>query len=259
VQFWQWAEPAETDPPAESLEGSDAVVHLAGEPVAQRWNTAVKQRIRSSRVEGTRHLVKAISRLDRKPAVLVSGSAVGFYGSRGDEVLTEESAPGQGFLPQICEDWEQQAQQAGAEGVRVVCVRTGIVLGMEGGALPQMLPPFRLGVGGRLGSGRQWMPWIHIADIAGLIDFAVKTGSLQGPLNGCAPNPVTNEEFSRDLGQALHRPALLPVPEFSLKLLFGEMAGVMLASQRAVPKTALAHNYQFRFPQLPAALAQLLR
>jgi uncharacterized protein (TIGR01777 family) len=258
VRFWQWAEPERTDPPAESLDGSQAVIHLAGEPVAQRWTDEAKQRIRSSRVEVTSRLVSAISRLQSKPSVLVSASAVGYYGSRGDEVLTEDSLPGRGFLPDICVEWEQRAQQATVAGVRVVCLRTGIVLGTEGGALPQMLPPFRLGFGGPMGNGEQWMPWIHLDDIVGLIDFASKTESLHGPLNGCSPNPVTNREFSSQLGRALHRPAVVPVPGFAIKLLFGEMAQVVLASDRAVPKAALAGGYCFHFPELCAALNQLL-
>ena len=258
VHFWEWTDPERTSPPAESLDGSDAVINLAGEPVAQRWNEAVKQRIRSSRVQGTSRLVDALRAMPRPPAVLVNASAVGYYGSRGDEVLTETSPPGKGFLPDVCKEWEQQAQQAAPLGSRVVCVRTGIVLGTEGGALPQMLPPFRLGVGGRLGSGKQWMPWIHIDDIVGLIDFAVNTRTVQGPLNACSPNPVTNADFSRELGRVLHKPALLPVPEFAIQLLFGEMAEVVLASDRALPQAAVAAGYPFRFPELPAALIKLL-
>ncbi len=259
VHFWEWPDPEQRDPPPESLEGSDAVVGLAGEPVAQRWNEKVKHSIRASRIDLTGHLVKAISQLRHQPTVLVSGSAVGYYGSRGDEVLTEESAPGHGFLPDVCQEWEQRAQQAASLGLRVVCVRTGIVLARESGALAQMLPPFRFGIGGKLGSGRQWMPWIHIDDIVGLFDFALKTGTVHGPLNACSPNPVTNAEFTRKLGQTLHRPAILPVPEISLKLLFGEMGQVILASDRALPKAALAAGYQFRFPELSAALNQLLK
>ena len=258
VHFWEWADPAQTRPPLESLEGSDAVINLAGEPVAQRWDSTVKQRIRSSRVQGTSRLVDALRDLRRPPAILVSASAVGYYGSRGDEVLTEASAPGQGFLPDVCKEWEQQAQQAVALGLRVVCFRIGIVLGTESGALPQMLLPFRLGVGGRLGSGKQWMPWIHVDDIVGLMDFAVKTATMHGPLNACSPNPVTNADFSKELGRVLHRPALLPVPEFSIRLLFGEMAQVVLASDRALPKVALGAGYEFHYPELPAALTNLL-
>lgn len=259
VRFWEWADPAQTGPPPDSLEGSHAVINLAGEPVAQRWSEAVKQRIRSSRIEGTSNLVNAISQLQRRPAVLVNASAVGYYGSRGDEVLAEDSAPGQGFLPELCVEWERRAHRATEAGVRVVCVRTGIVLGTEGGALPQMLLPFRLGLGGPLGSGAQWMPWIHIDDIVGLIDFALRTESIQGPLNGCSPNPVTNREFSTELGRALHRPALIPVPGFAIRLAFGEMAQVLLASDRALPKVALSAGYCFHFPQICAALNQLLR
>jgi len=259
VRFWKWDEPERTAPPLESLEGSDAVVHLAGEPVAQRWTQEAKQRIRASRIDVTGNLVRAISQLQRKPSVLISGSAVGYYGSRGNEVLTEDSAPGRGFLPDLCVEWERQAQQATASGLRVVCLRTGIVLGVEGGALAQMLTPFRLGIGGPLGTGEQWMPWIHAEDIVGLIDFALKTEGVQGPLNGCAPNPLTNREFSSQLGRALHRPAVVPMPEFAIKILFGEMAQVILASDRMLPKAALAAGYGFHFPELCAALNQLLR
>jgi uncharacterized protein len=259
VRFWQWTDPEQNEPPLESLEGSHAVIHLVGEPVAQRWTDAAKQRIRSSRLDVTSNLVKAISRLKRKPSVLVSASAVGYYGSRGDEVLTEDSAPGQGFLQDLCVEWERRAQPATALGVRVINLRTGIVLGTESGALPQMLTPFRLGMGGPLGSGKQWIPWIHIDDMVGLIDFAVKTESLRGPLNACSPNPMTNNDFSKELGRAMHRPAAITTPEFAIKLLFGEMAEVILASDRALPKAALAAGYSFNFPELQAALNQLLR
>jgi len=190
---------------------------------------------------------------------LLSGSAVGFYGSRGDEVLTEDSAPGSGFLADLCVEWERRAELATASGLRVVCLRTGIVLGVERGALAKMLTPFRLGIGGPLGTGDQWMPWIHADDIAGLIDFALKTESVQGPLNGCAPNPVTNRDFSSQLGRVMHRPAVVPMPEFAIKLLFGETAQLILASDRMLPKAALAAGYGFHFPELCAALNQLLR
>ena len=241
-------------PPVES----DVVIHLAGEPVAQRWTPAAKQRIRESRVAGTRNLVDALGRLPRRPEALICASAIGYYGSRGDEILTESSAPGNGFLPEVCKAWEKEAQAAESFGIRVVRVRTGLVLAAGGGALQRMLPPFRMGVGGRLGSGRQWMSWIHLEDLTAMFQFTVES-QVRGPLNGVAPQPATNSEFTRELARILRRPAVFPVPEFALRLLFGEMADVLLASQRVVPAAAQAAGFRFRFPQLPPALADLLR
>jgi uncharacterized protein (TIGR01777 family) len=241
-------------PPPES----DVVIHLAGEPVGQRWTPEAKRRILDSRVAGTRNLVEALGRLTRRPETLICASAIGYYGSRGDEVLTESSAPGSGFLPEVCVAWEREAQAAEAFGMRVVRVRTGIVLDSNGGALVRMLPPFRMGLGGRLGSGRQWMSWIHVEDLAALFQFAVES-QVRGPLNAVAPNAVTNSEFTRELARALRRPAVFPVPGFALRLLFGEMADVLLASQRVAPGAAEAAGFQFRFPQLAAALESLLR
>jgi uncharacterized protein (TIGR01777 family) len=243
-------------PPPESLREADAIIHLAGEPLAQRWTAAAKQRIRESRVAGTRNLVEALAKLPRRPDVLICASAIGYYGSRGDEVLTESSAPGSGFLPEVCVAWEREAQAAEAFGMRVVRVRTGVVLDARGGALVRMLPPFRMGVGGRLGSGRQWMSWIHLEDLAALFQFALES-QVRGPLNGVAPNPVTNSDFTRELAHALRRPAVFPVPGFALRLLFGEMADVLLASQRVVPGAAEAAGFRFRFPQLAPALESL--
>ena len=245
-------------PPAESLREADAVIHLAGEPLAQRWTVEAKRRIRESRVAGTRHLVEALAALPRRPDVLVCASAIGYYGSRGDEVLTESSAPGSGFLPEVCVAWEREAQAAEAFGMRVVRVRTGIVLDTNGGALVRMLPPFRMGLGGRLGSGRQWMSWIHLEDLTALFQFAVER-QVRGPLNAVAPYAVTNSEFTRELARALRRPAVFPVPGFALRLLFGEMADVLLASQRVAPGAAEAAGFRFRFPQLAPALEGLLR
>ena len=245
-------------PPAESLREADAVIHLAGEPLAQRWTAEAKRRIRESRVAGTRNLVAALAALPRRPEALICASAIGYYGSRGDEVLTESSAPGSGFLPEVCVAWEREAQAAEAFGMRVVRVRTGLVLDAGGGALVRMLPPFRMGLGGRLGSGRQWMSWIHLEDLAALFQFAVES-QVRGPLNAVAPNPVTNSDFTRELAHALRRPAVFPVPEFALKMLFGEMADVLLASQRVAPAAAEAAGFRFRFPQLAPALESLLR
>ena len=240
-------------PPAES----DVVIHLAGEPVAQRWTAEARQRIRESRIAGTRNLVDALGRLPRRPKALICASAIGYYGSRGDEILTESSAPGSGFLPEVCVAWEREAQAAESFGIRVVRMRTGLVLAAGGGALQRMLPPFRMGVGGRLGSGRQWMSWIHLEDLTAMFLFAVES-QVRGPLNGVAPQPATNSEFTRELARMLRRPAVFPVPEFALRLLFGEMADVLLASQRVVPAAAQAAGFRFRFPQLSPALEDLL-
>jgi uncharacterized protein (TIGR01777 family) len=233
------------------------VVHLAGEPLAQRWTAEAKRTIRESRVEGTRALVGSLARLSPRPAMLVSASAVGIYGSRGDQLLTEDSAPGSGFLADVCAEWERTAGVANALGIRVVIVRTGVVLG-HGGALARMLPVFKLGLGGRLGSGRQWMSWIHIDDLTALIEFVLSGARLRGPVNATAPNPVTNAEFTRTLASALHRPAFAVVPAFALKMLFGEMASVLLDSQRVLPKAAQAAGFQFRYPDLGPALAGLV-
>ena len=245
------------EPPAGALE-CDAVVHLAGEPVAQRWNGGVKQAIRESRVTGTRNLVQALSKQAAKPTVLVCASAVGYYGSRGDDVLTESAGPGSGYLAEVCVAWEKEAQAAEALGIRVVRVRTGIVLDAKGGALQRMLPPFKLGVGGKLGDGRNWMPWIHLEDLAGIFEFAL-SAPLAGAVNGAAPNPVRNSEFTRSLAAAVHRPALFPVPKLALKVMYGEMAEVVFASQRALPQAAESAGFRFKFPQLDAALADVLK
>lgn len=251
-------EPIAGPPPVEALRGADVVIHLAGDPVAQRWNEERKRSIRDSRVLGTRHLVQSLGAANPRPRVLVSASAVGYYGDRGDEILEESSPPGRDFLAGVCRDWEAEAMRAKELGVRVVCLRTGIVLGREGGALPKMLPPFRLGLGGTLGDGRQWMPWIHIDDHIGLIQHAAGTEGLEGPLNAVAPTPVTNKDFTRALAAALKRPAFLPVPLFALKVMFGEMGSVMLSSDRAVPRVAERTGFAFRRPALDAALRSLL-
>jgi len=243
--------------PSEALAGADAVINLAGEPVAQRWSSAAKARIRNSRIEGTRHLVDAIGRMSKKPAVLISASAVGYYGTRGDEILTEASPPANDFLAEICVEWEREALRAETFGVRVVLPRIGIVLG-RGGALAKMLPAFKSGVGGTLGPGTQWMSWIHLDDLIGIMEFALKAPSAKGPLNGTAPNPVRNTEFTRQLAKAVHRWALFPVPEFALKLLFGEMSIAILASQRALPAATEKAGYVFRYPELHSALQSVL-
>lgn len=240
------------------LEGIDAIVHLAGEPVAQRWSAPVKKAIRASRVDVTRLLIAGLERLERKPRVLVSASAVGYYGDRGDTELDESSPAGEGFLPEVCEAWEEAAMEAGKLGIRTVAVRIGVVLSAKGGALRQMLPPFRLGLGGKVGDGRQWMSWIHVDDLVAVFRLALARDDLAGAVNGTAPNPVRNADFVRQLGRALHRPAILPAPAFALKLVFGEMAQILLESQRAAPRRALAAGLSFRYPQLGAALDDLV-
>jgi uncharacterized protein (TIGR01777 family) len=244
--------------PAAALEGADVVFHLAGEPVAAgRWNADKKRRIRESRELSTRQLVHGLRAVERRPAVLVSASAVGYYGSRGEELLDESSAPANDFLAEVCQVWESEAQAARELGVRVANPRIGLVLG-KGGALDKMLPPFKLGLGGRLGNGQAWMPWIHVDDVVGIFLHAARQGTVQGPINAVSPQAVRNAEFTRELATALQRPAVFPVPGFGLKLMFGEFAEVLLASQRVVPKVAEQTGYRFAYPALAAALAQIL-
>ena len=259
VAAFHW-EPAAESPPAEAWEGVEAVIHLAGEPVAAaRWTEEQKRRIRDSRVKGTRNLVAGMRATPRPPKVLVSASAVGFYGDRGDEVLNERSAIGSGFLSEVCLDWETEAARARELGSRVALVRTGVALSPSGGALEKMLLPFKLGLGGRLGDGRQWFPWIHIEDIQGIIQHALMSPVVDGPINGVAPGVVTNEEFTRELAAALNRPIFLPVPQFALRVLLGEMAEVVTASQRVVPQVALDTGYRFKYQNLRPALESLLK
>jgi uncharacterized protein (TIGR01777 family) len=242
----------------EELPAVDAIVNLAGESLTGRWSDAKKQRIRDSRVDGTRRLVEAIGRASPRPGVLISGSAVGVYGDRGEETLTEASSLGNVFLARVCQEWYEEAQRALEWGVRVVKVRLGVVLDRDGGALAQMLTPFRLGVGGPLGSGRQWFPWIHRADAAGLVCFALQRSEVTGALNAVAPEPVRNGEFARALGRALHRPALLPAPSLALRLLLGEFADTLLGSQRVVPERARSAGYAYQYPGLTSALHAIL-
>jgi uncharacterized protein len=245
--------------PAVALAGVEAIVNVAGESiVARRWSDEQKKLIRDSRVVTTRKIVESLGALDARPGVFVSGSAVGFYGDRGDEQVDETSPPGRGFMSEICQEWEREAVRAKEIGVRVVQVRTGVVLSTGGGALQKMLRPFKLGIGGPLGSGRQWFPWIHINDIVGIFKHAILTASLAGPANGTAPQPVTNAEFTRQLGKVLHRPAFLPVPQVGLRILMGEMSEVLFVSQRVLSKATLASGYKFQFPSLAPALDDLL-
>jgi uncharacterized protein len=240
-----------------SLDGMDAVIHLAGEPVAQRWNATVKQRILDSRVLGTRRLVDEMGRVGAGPKVLVSASAIGYYGERGDEILTENSGPGEGFLADVCRGWEAEAGRAAQFDVRVMRLRIGFVLGKKGGALGKMVPAFKAGVGGKLGSGKQWMPWVHIDDVVEMFARAVES-DMSGVWNATAPNPVRNTEFTKELGRVLHRPAFFPVPGLALKIAFGEMGEHMLDSARVIPEAALTAGYRFRFSELGAALRDLL-
>lgn len=250
---------AEQAIPTSALDGVDVVFHLAGETIAGgRLTVAKKQRIRDSRVVGTRNMVAAIRQAPRRPRVLVCASAIGFYGSRGDEELNEESAAGTGFLADLCRDWEKEALEACALGVRVVCARTGIVLAREGGALTSMRPAFRLGLGGPLGSGEQWMSCIHVDDVVGLLLHAAERAEVLGPLNVCAPHPSRNSAFTRALGRAMHRPAWVRAPAVALRLALGEMADFVLASQRVFPAKAVATGHVFRFATLEEALQDLL-
>jgi uncharacterized protein len=247
---------------APALEGIDAVVHLAGEGIGEhRWTDEQKRRIRDSRVRGTAVLAAAVASRERKPHVLVSASAIGYYGDRGSEVLTEESAPGDDFLAQVCIAWEGEAAPATEAGVRTVFTRSGIVLDAHGGALKNMLLPFKLGLGGRQGSGKQWMSWIAMADEIGAIRFAIENDALSGPANLVAPNPVTNVEFAATLGRALHRPTFLPTPLLPLKLRFGAelVETLLLVSQRVAPAQLQAAGYEFQFESLEAALRAVIR
>lgn len=251
-------EPQSGPPPSRVLENIDVVINLAGSPIADgRWTEAQKKMIRDSRVVTTRNLVTGLRAAASKPSALISGSAVGFYGNRGDEELDESASVGSGFMSEICRDWEAEAARASDFGLRVVQVRTGVVLSAEGGALNKMLLPFKLALGGPLGNGRQWFPWIHISDIVGVFKHALITPTLEGAVNGVAPEPVTNANFTKQLGRALHRPAFLPVPEMALRALMGEMADVLFHSQRVVPKAVLQAGYEFRYPLLDRALAEL--
>jgi uncharacterized protein (TIGR01777 family) len=245
---------------AGALEGVDAAVHLAGENLAEgRWTEEKKRRIRESRVKGTKLISETLAGLARKPEVLVSASAVGFYGDRGDEVLTEESSSGDGFLADVCREWERATEAAEGAGVRVAHMRFGVILSGEGGALKKMLFPFRMGVGGKLGDGRQYMSWVTLDDAVGAIEHALENKTLRGPVNTVAPQPVTNYEFTKAMGSALSRPTILPAPAFALRLLFGEMAdATLLSSQRAEPLRLKESGFVFKYPEIEGALRHVL-
>jgi uncharacterized protein (TIGR01777 family) len=243
----------------EAVSGFDAVIHLAGESIAERWTAAKKAKIVNSRKLGTGNLARAVAQAKEKPRVFVSASAVGYYGDRGDEVLREDSPSGKGFAAEICREWEAATAPATQAGIRTVQMRIGMVLSPKGGGLAQMLPPFRMGVGGNIGNGRQWTSWIDVHDLTGAIYHTMTTESLQGPVNAVAPNAVTNAEFTRTLAEALSRPAFFHVPAFAVKLLFGQMGEeILLSSLRVEPAKLLASGYAFRFPALRSALMDVL-
>jgi uncharacterized protein len=244
---------------ADSVSGFDAVIHLAGETIVGRWTEAKKRRILDSRRQGTGHLAEAVAKAAQRPRVFISASAVGYYGNRGDEILREDSPSGGGFAAEICRLWEAAAQPAAAAGVRTVQMRLGVVMSGKGGALQKMLPPFRLGLGGRLGDGRQWWSWVSVDDVASAILHVLNHVELQGPVNTVAPQPVTNADFTKTLASVIQRPALFPMPAFAVRLVFGEMGEeLFLASQRVEPAKLAASGYHFKHPELHKALEDIL-
>lgn len=257
----QWTiEEGFTEP--ERLEGIDVVVHLAGENVSGgiRWTDDKKKAIRDSRVLGTRNVVDAISKLKKKPHTFISSSAIGFYGERGDEEVTESSAAGDNFLAGVCKEWEAESRRAEDAGIRTVLLRTGIVLSKDGGALGTMLTPFKLGVGGVVGSGKQWMSWISMDDEIAIINFAIENENIRGAVNAVSPNPATNEEFTKTLGEVLYRPTFIPLPEFAVSMIFGEMGdALLLASTKVMPKRLEDAGFEFKFPNLKEAIEDAVK
>jgi uncharacterized protein (TIGR01777 family) len=252
---WNPSKPIAPD----SVSRFDAVIHLAGESIVGRWSKTKKAKIRDSRVLGTTNLAQALAQANRKPEVFICSSAIGYYGDRGNELLNERSRPGSGFLAEVCREWEAATQPAAQAGIRTVQIRTGVVLSPKGGALGKMLTPFKMGVGGKIGDGRQWMSWIDVQDMVGAIHHILKSDLLQGPVNMVAPKPVTNAEFTETLGSVLSRPTILPMPAFAVKLAFGEMGEtVLLGSQRVEPAQLVTSGYPFRFTSLRASLENLL-
>ncbi len=249
--------PVAQQPPGDSLQGVEAVVHLAGETVVGRWTRKKKQRIEDTRVIGTRNLIKALEAMGRPP-VLVSGSAIGFYGERGDTELTEEEKPGRDFLAKVCQAWEAEAQKAGGLGMRVVILRTGIVLAPEGGALQSMLPPAKMGLGGPQGSGKQWWSWIHRDDLVGMIRTAIESADIDGCYNATAPQPSRQKEFAKTLGKVLGRPAFMPMPALALEIILGGFSYELLSSKRVVPRRFERAGFEFAYPELDGALREAL-
>ncbi|HVQ56919.1 MAG TPA: TIGR01777 family oxidoreductase [Pyrinomonadaceae bacterium] len=243
------------------LEGLDAVIHLAGESIsALRWTDEKKKAIRDSRVHGTRTMIEAFARLEKKPKVFISASAIGFYGDRGDEEMTETNSVGDTFLSEVSKEWESESRRAEDMGIRTVLLRNGIVLSKDGGALATMMTPFKLGVGGVVGSGKQWMSWVSLDDAVGIVDYALENENLRGAVNVVSPNPVTNEEFTKTLGEVLYRPTFLPLPEFAVNLVFGEMGDALLIdSTRVVPKRLLDSGFKFRYPEINSALENAVK
>lgn len=255
-KYFQWNDQAEL-PPSESLNGVDGIIHLMGEGIAdKRWDESQKKKIYDSRIVSTNKLIEAIRNQSVKPKVFVSTSAVGIYGDRGDEVITEDSSTASDFLANVCKDWEKEANKASELGLRVAIIRTGVVLGKNGGALSKMLPIFKLGGGGPVGSGKQFMSWIHVDDLAGMYLEALKNSKVVGPHNATAPYPATSKDFAKVLGKTLHRPAFAPAPAFALKIVFGEMSQVLLDGQKVLPTKFNEHNFRFNYPTLEQALKE---
>lgn len=258
----QWdADTGFRDADLDRLEGLDAVIHLAGENIAGlRWTDEKKKAIRDSRVFGTRSMIETFDKLKAKPRVFISGSAIGFYGDRGDEEMTESSPAGKTFLAEVCKEWEAESRRAEDLGIRTVLLRTGIVLSKDGGALATMLTPFKLGVGGVIGDGKQWMSWISLDDVVGIINYVLENENVRGAVNNTAPNPVTNEEFTKTLGGVLYRPTFLPLPEFAVHMVFGEMGdALLLDSTRVIPKRMNDAGYEFKYSDLRTALENALK
>lgn len=252
--------PADEKNVLHEVDGADGVINLAGESIAgRRWSKNQKEKILTSRVNATQILAHSIQRARKKPAVFINASAIGFYGAHGNETVTEETAAGKGFLADVCKAWEAHAIRVRDFGVRVVRLRTGIVLAKEGGALKMMLPPFQMGLGGWLGDGNQWMPWVHLEDVVRLILFCLENSKVEGAMNATSPQPVTNKAFSMVLAQVLRRPCVMPVPALALKLLLGEMSDLLLEGARVVPKRAGELRFAFKFPDLRNALETILR
>jgi uncharacterized protein (TIGR01777 family) len=259
VEWFSWESTRER-PPAEALDGADAVIHLAGEPINQRWNQEVKDRIARSRIKSTKNMAEAISTSDNPPSVFLSGSAIGYYGNRSDELLYEDAGPGDDFLAGVVVDWEAAADTVTGVDTRVAKIRTGHVLDPNGGLLGELLTPFRLGVGGPIASGKQYMSWIHRDDEVGILLWALENEAAVGPINASAPNPVTNKEFAKRLGKAVNRPSFMPIPGFALDVMRGaEFGSVLREGQRVYPRLATDNGYEFKQPELAGALANLLR